>query len=122
MKRHALLDLFGWGFALWLFGYLLGFVFYAFVPPAQIGWYVMPLGIAATCLVLWKFVAFDTLTDGVWLGIAWAAIAVVFDYLFIVKLLDPPDGYYKPDVYLYYALMLLLPIGAAFLKRQSAQS
>lgn len=120
MKNRIVRDLAGWGFGLWLFGYLLGFVFYGFVPPAIIGWYVMPIGVIVTCIVLWRFSELDTFADGVWLGLAWAAIAVVFDYLFIVKLLDPPDGYYKPDVYIYYLLTFLLPVGAALLKRAKA--
>lgn len=117
MQRFVLRDVIGWGFGLWLIGYLLGFVFFALVPPAQIGWYVMPLGIAITCLVLWKRVHPGSIRDGVLIGVGWAAIAVVCDYAFIVKLLNPPDGYYKLDVYLYYLLTFLLPIGAAWLRR-----
>lgn len=107
----------GWGFALWLFGYLLGLAFYAVVPPDLIGWYVMPFGIAATCLVLWKWVRFVSMRDALLLGMVWCAIAIIGDYLFIVKLLDPPDSYYKPDIYLYYLLTLALPLAAAWLRR-----
>ena len=107
----------GWGFALWLFGYLLGFAFYAVVPPDLIGRYVMPLGIAATCLVLWKWVRLVSMRDALLLGLVWCAIAIIGDYLFIVKLLNPPDGYYKPDIYLYYLLTLALPLAAAWLRR-----
>ncbi|MEP7174436.1 MAG: hypothetical protein ABI705_13185 [Aestuariivirga sp.] len=106
----------GWGFALWLFGYLLGFAFYAIVPPDLIGWYVMPLGIAATCLVLWKWVRLVSMRDALLLGMVWCAIAIIGDYLFIVKLLNPPDGYYRPDIYLYYLLTLTLPLAAAWLR------
>lgn len=113
---------FGWGFLLWLIGYLLGFVFYALVPPAHIGWYVMPLGIMITCFVLWKWVRVDELREAVLLGLGWSAIAIVCDYVFIVKLLNPPDGYYKLDIYLYYLLTFLLPIAAAWLRRGASQS
>lgn len=106
----------GWGFALWLFGYLLGFAFYAVVPLDLIGWYVMPLGIAATCLVLWKWVRLVSMRDALLLGMVWCATAIIGDYLFIVKLLNPPDGYYKPDIYLYYLLTLALPLAAAWLR------
>lgn len=109
----------GWGFALWLFGYLLGFAFYAAVPADLIGWYVMPLGIAATCLVLWKWVRPASMRDALLLGIVWSAIAIIGDYLFIVKLLNPPDGYYKPDIYIYYLLTLALPLAAASLRRRT---
>jgi hypothetical protein len=110
-------DVLGFGLFLWLVGYLLGFVFYAFVPTALIGWFVMPLGIGLTCLVLWKWVRVASMRDAVLLGIAWSAIAIAGDYLFIVRLLSPPDGYYKPDVYLYYLITLALPIVAALIRR-----
>jgi hypothetical protein len=34
-----------------------------------------------------------------------------------VKLLNPADGYYKFDVYLYYLIALVLPMAAARLRR-----
>lgn len=117
MNKFLLRDGLGWGLALWLFGYLLGFAFYAVVPPDLIGWYVMPLGIAATCLVLWKWVRLVSMRDALLLSIVWCAIAIIGDYLFIVKLLNPPDGYYKPDIYLYYLLTLAFPLAAAWLRR-----
>jgi hypothetical protein len=44
------------------------------------------------------------------LAVFWTAIAVILDYLFIVKALKPADGYYKLDVYLYYALTFIIPL------------
>jgi len=38
------------------------------------------------------------------LAISWTLIAIIFDYLFLVKVFKPADGYYKLDVYLYYLL------------------
>ncbi len=75
MWTFALRDIIGWGFGLWLIGYLLGFVFYGLVPAAIIGWYVMPIGIAVTCFVLWKWVHPGSVRDGVLLGIGWSVIA-----------------------------------------------
>jgi hypothetical protein len=117
MNNFIIRDVLGWGVLLWLAGYLLGFVFYAFVPPAFIGWFVMPLGIGLTCLVLWKWVRVDTIRDSLLLGIGWSAIAIVCDYFFLVKLLNPPDGYYKLDVYLYYLITCALPVAFARLRR-----
>jgi len=105
----------GWGALLWLFGYLLGFLFYALVPAERIGWYVGPIGLAVTVFVLWKWVKLRNLAAGLGIGLIWTALAVGLDYAFIVKLLAPAGGYYKPDVYLYYASTLLLPILAAAL-------
>ena len=41
-------------------------------------------------------------------GIAWVLIAVVFDYLFIVRLFQAT--YYEADVFVYYALTFLIPV------------
>jgi hypothetical protein len=122
MSHFLVAAVVGWGFGLWLLGYILGFVFYALVPPALIGWCVMPLGIAATCLVLWRRARPGSLRDAILLGVGWAAIAVACDYIFLVRLLAPPDGYYKLDVYLYYLLTLALPIAAVLLRQRDARS
>jgi hypothetical protein len=50
------------------------------------------------------------------LSVVRTALAIVFDYVFIVKTFAPADGYYKPDVYLNYALTCLLPLGAGVYK------
>ncbi len=105
----------GWGLGLWLFGYALGFVFFALVPAGMIGWCIMPIGVAVTMLVLRKWVRPGSLGEGLAIGAIWCAVAVVLDYLFIVKLLAPAGGYYKPDVYIYYAATLALPAIAAAL-------
>ena len=117
MNGRLLRDVAGWGFLLWLIGYVLGFLFFAFVPAVLIGWYVMPIGIAITCLVLWRWIRLDSMANAVVVGIGWSAIAIVCDYVFLVKLLNPADGYYKFDVYLYYALTLALPPVAYQFKR-----
>lgn len=80
MNRQLLRDTLGWGFILWLIGYVIGMVLFSIVPLSLIGWIIMPIG-----------------------------IAIIFDYFFLVKLLKPADGYYKLDVYLYYALTFILP-------------
>ncbi len=118
MNQFMLRNVLGWGFALWIIGYLLGFVFYAFVPPGQIGWYVMPLGVAFTLYVLKKWIALTTLRDALVLGMGWSIIAIVCDYIGIVMLLNPTDGYYKLDVYLYYLFTLVLPIAVYLLRKQ----
>jgi hypothetical protein len=45
-------------------------------------------------------------------GIVWVLIAVVFDYLFIVRLFQAT--YYEADVFVYYALTFLIPVGVGF--------
>jgi hypothetical protein len=98
-----------WGFVLWLVGYVLGIVFFTLVPKEQIGYFVMPLGMAFTLWVLWKKIEREELMCYFGLGIIWTVMAIVLDYLFNVKLFHLTD-YYKPDVYLYYVLTFVLPV------------
>lgn len=110
MKKTFLKDSLGWGILLWLIGYVLGMALFFVVPVNLLGWIIMPIGIIITLWVLMKKVKGTSLEYYFGLGIVWAIIAVVFDYLFLVQLLKPADGYYKLDVYLYYGITLLLPI------------
>lgn len=50
------------------------------------------------------------------LGLLWTIMAVGLDYIFIVKMLKAGSAYYKPDVYLYYALILTLPMIVGYWK------
>lgn len=105
-----------WGFMLWLFGYVLGFVFFAFVPKAVMGWYIMPLGAVATLWVLFKKINRESFGCYIGLGAVWTIMAIVLDYVFLVKLLKAGD-YYKLDVYLYYALTFVLPLVVGWRKK-----
>jgi hypothetical protein len=116
MSKQVLKDTVGWGFGLWLIGYALGFVFFAFVPAGMIGWFIMPIGAVITLWVAFKKVTGDSMRYFGLVAIAWTLIAVLGDYLFIVKTLKPADGYYKPDVYFYYALTLAIPLFAGWRK------
>jgi len=88
-----------------------------FVPQAIIGWYIMPFGVAATLWVLLKKIKRDKFQCYVGLAIFWTLIAVLFDYLFIVKLLKSAS-YYKLDVYFYYLLTFVLPILVGWRKKK----
>ena len=104
-------DTAGLGTALWLFGYLASLLLF-FTPFAGImGWILTAVFTPVTLAVTWWwFRGRDlALTYFVGVGIAWTAIAVVLDYLFIVRLFQAP--YYGPDVSLYYALTFLIPVG-----------
>ncbi len=122
MKKQFLLDTVGWGVGLWLIGYVLGFVFFAFVPASLIGWVIMPIATLITIWVLFKKIENDSFQHFVFIAIAWTIIAIVFDYLFLVMLLKPTDGYYKPDVYIYYALTFMLPLAVGWFKKQKQTS
>ena len=116
MTKQLAKDGLGWGFVLWLIGYLLGVMLFPVVPVNLVGWIIMPIGIAVTLWVALKKVRGDTLGYYGLVAICWLLIAVVGDYLFIVKAFRPSDGYYKPDVYLYYALTIAIPLFAGWRK------
>ncbi len=46
-------DVFGWGFLLWLFGYMLGIMLFFIVPKIIIGWIITPL---ATIVAVWVLI------------------------------------------------------------------
>jgi hypothetical protein len=97
MNKNFYIDAFGWGFVLWLIGYLLGMILFFVVPVDMIGWVILPIGIIITLWILFKKITEDSFNYYLYLAIAWTLIAIVFDYLFIIKALNA-DGYYKLDV------------------------
>ena len=116
MNKRFLKDTLAWGFVLWVIGYALGMMLFAVVPASLIGWFIAPICAAITLWVAFKKIQGDTLLYYCLVGIAWLSIAVLGDYLFIVKAFNPADGYYKPDVYLYYALTVAIPFAAGWRK------
>ncbi|EKD95985.1 MAG: hypothetical protein ACD_24C00231G0001 [uncultured bacterium] len=122
MNKKILVDLMGWGFLLWLIGYLLGIGLFMVVSPSALGWIIMPAGVIITLWVLFKKVKGDSLGYYLSLAVIWTLIAVVFDYFFLVKAFKPADGYYKLDVYLYYALTFILPLFAGWRKKAIKKS
>jgi uncharacterized membrane protein len=119
MTRHFAKEAFGWGAVLWLIGYALGVALIPFVPPSAVGWIILPIGVAITWWVLMSKVHEDAAMRYAAIAIVWTTIAVILDYLFIVKAFRPVDGYYKLDVYVYYALTFTLPLIAARRKSMS---
>jgi hypothetical protein len=65
--------------------------------------------------VLFKWIKRDSFGCYFGVGIFWTVIAVVMDYIFLVKLLNASD-YYKLDVYLYYILTFVLPVAVGWYK------
>jgi hypothetical protein len=98
LNKQLLKDALGWGFVLWLTGYILGFVFFFLVPPAYVGWAVTPIGILITLWVLFKKIKSTSFRHYLVLAVVWTLIAIALDYFFLVKMLKPADGYYKLDV------------------------
>lgn len=116
MNKQIFKEMLGLGAVLWLIGYILGIILFYVVPPSMIGWIITPIGIIITLWVLWKGVKNNSFRYFITLAIVWTVIAVALDYLLIVKMLKPADGYYKLDVYLYYVITLALPLIVGWFK------
>mgnify|MGYP001355678560 CR=1 FL=1 len=100
----------GWGTILWFIGYALGIVLFFVVPADLIGWVITPFAMALTIWVLLTKIHRTRLLDYLFIGLVWSAMAVIFDYVFLVKMFNSTE-YYKLDVYFYYASMIVLPLG-----------
>ena len=122
MNKQLLKDSLGWGLALWFIGYVLGIILFFLLPASLIGWAIMPIGVIITFWVLFKKVNGDSFKYYLILAVVWTVIAVVLDYLFIVRAFSPADGYYKLDVYLYYAITFISPLIAAWWKKRKSSS
>lgn len=116
MNKQFLKDSLGWGFVLWLIGYILGIVLFPFVSPSIIGWIISPIGTVITLWVLFKKVKQDSFQYYMSLSVIWTLIAVVCDYVFLVKAFKSV-GYYKLDVYVYYVLIFALPLLAGLRRK-----
>lgn len=110
MTKGFYKDALMWGFILWLIGYVLGIALFPILPQSLLGWVIMPIGVVITLWVLLKKMKGESMQYYFLLGVMWLLIAVICDYFFLVKLFNPADGYYKPDVYLYYVLTFALPL------------
>lgn len=121
VNKQVYKDTLAWGFLLWLFGYLLGIIFFFVMPKSIIGWMIAPIAVIVTLWVLIKKIKSVSVSYYFLIAIIWTLIAVVLDYFLIVKTFKPEDGYYKPDVYLYYSLTFILPLLVGWWKKDKAQ-
>ncbi len=122
MIKQLLKSVIGWGILLWLIGYLLGMILFFLVPENLLGWIIMPIGTLITIWVLWKKIHATSLIDWLGVSITWTVIAILFDYLFLVLLLQPENGYYKFDVYLYYIFTFALPLIIGWFKSRRTKT
>lgn len=112
-------DTVGLGTGLWLLGYLVSLALF-FTPLAPVmGWVITAVFTPVTIAVAWwRFRGRDLpLTYYAGVGLAWAVIAIVLDYLFIVRLFRA--AYYGPDIFVYYALTFLIPVGVGLYLRRT---
>jgi hypothetical protein len=102
----------GLGTGLWLIGYLASLALF-FSPYAGImGWILLAIFTPVTVAITWWwFRQRESLSLQYYtgFGVAWMLIAVVLDYVFIVLLFQAT--YYGVDVFVYYAVTFLIPVG-----------
>jgi len=119
----VLKDTAGLGTFFWLLGYLASLVLYFSPVPYSIGWILLVIFTPFTIWVTWWWFSQRErlpLQYYAGVGMAWMLIAIVLDYLFIVLLFNAAE-YYMPDVFLYYGLMFLIPVGVGlYLDRKKA--
>lgn len=106
-------DMAGPGTGLWLIGYLASLALY-FTPLWETmgGWILLVIFTPVTVAIAWWwFKQRETFPLPYYakVGIAWMLIAIVLDYLFIVRLFQAT--YYGTDVFVYYAMTFLIPVG-----------
>lgn len=118
MIKQVIKEAFGWGLLLWLIGYILGILFFSFMPVWLIGWIIMPIGTAIALWLLVKKIKGTSFGYYFLLAVIWTSIAVICDYFFLVKLFKPVDGYYKLDVFIYYILTFAVPIAIGLIKKK----
>jgi hypothetical protein len=87
---------------------------FALVRASLIGWIITPIGTIVARWVAFRKVNGDTLRYYCLMALVWLLIVVVGDYFFIFKAFKLADGYYKLDVYIYYALTLVIPLFAGW--------
>jgi hypothetical protein len=100
------------GIALWLIGYLASLVLFFTPYAATMGWILTAIFTPVTIAITWWWFRKRerlSLQYFAGVGVAWLLVAVVLDYLFIVLLFQAT--YYGPDVFVYYALTFLIPVG-----------
>ena len=104
-------DTIGLGVLLWLLGYLAGMVLFFSPLAGSMGWVITAIFTPVTLLITWWWFHQRDLPIAYYagVGIAWTVTAVVFDYLFIVRLFQA--AYYALDIFVYYTLTFLIPVG-----------
>jgi hypothetical protein len=120
----VLKDTAGPGIFFWLIGYLAGILLFFTPFSDSMGWILLVIFTPFTIWVTWWwFKSRERLSllyyAGV--GITWTLIAVVLDYLFIVTLFGSA-AYYTPHIFLYYALMFLIPVGVGLYLNRAVPS
>lgn len=113
--KRKLMDILGWGFILWLIGFVLGMMLFLFVPVKYIGLPILTIFIPLSIFIAYKrFKNFSAPTSYYFLvAVVWLILALVLDYIFVVKAFKP-ENYYDFDVIVYYFATFLIPLIIGF--------
>lgn len=108
--QRWIMDTAGLGTAFWLIGYIASLVLFFSPFYASMGWILLVICTPITVAVTWWWFRDSglPLIYFAGIGLAWTALAIVFDYLFIVLLFNAT--YYGADVFIYYLLTFLIPV------------
>jgi hypothetical protein len=105
-------DTAGLGSFFWLIGYLASLVLFFSSVAGIMGWILLLVFTPVTVAITWWWFRQReplSLQYYAGVGVAWMLIAMLLDFLFIVLLFH--TAYYKPDVYVYYFVTFLIPVG-----------
>jgi hypothetical protein len=105
-------DTAGLGVVFWLVGYLASLVLFFSPFAASMGWILLVIFTPVTLVITWWWFHKRgqlPLQYYAGVGVAWVGIAIVLDYLFIVLLFQA--SYYGSDVFVYYIITFLIPLG-----------
>lgn len=108
--KSRLIDIFVYGVLIWFIGYIASIILFPFVPNNLLGWILCIIFTPITIIIVYfRFKKRNLkLLCYFMTGVFWALIAILFDYLFIVRVFHPAN-YYKLDVFVYYILTFLIP-------------
>ena len=113
--QQLIKDTAGLGVALWLIGYLASLVLFFSPYAGAMGWILLVVCTPVTIAITWLwFRKRENLSLEYFaaVGVSWVVIAIVLDYLFIVLLFNAV--YYGIDVFVYYTVTFLIPVGVGF--------
>ena len=98
------------GSAIWLIGYIASIILYGFAPSSLLGWVLFVLLTPLTIYIAYLRFRKRKETAAYYAAVAlvWVVLAMVLDYVFIVKALNA-QGYYKADVFVYYLTTFIVP-------------
>ncbi len=118
MNKKHIIDTLGYGLMYWMIGFILGMIFLIFVPIRYVGWPI--LAIMFPLMIFLTMVRFEARTKPIYYyfvtGFVWLGVIALLDYLIVMKGFGNMQ-YYDFDLYLTYALILIIPITYGLIKK-----